>query len=386
MKQPIFFPGKRLCAADLIRLEEYAFSRTNIIDRDHGVVHLYNQGARPQQSPERGRNFFLLKEVSGITPSGRPVSFKSGSNRDTLKLEYSSRGVLIWDIYVVDRHPTDNESGTDEKYRLLHEPVDDPETRKPELFPDRLYIGRYKLTGDEAPEIIAPPYIYNLASFNFPSGWWQDWTYPIREALRTISRKNQDAHIESYIRHILYNYPFWPLSQLLRASNELAWLCAGNDIENLLDEGAIADLQQEQIADLLTDAFGDIAPIKIPEKIGEILGSTGVKRWSFIPPSQYDISGQRLLELKNRFNGRHEIKFRFRHDIDIAPNELLKVDHLYEFVAPRFEEPDNFNALCPCYTIEYPGVMENETFRLTCPDSWKKEDFSIYFRTLTEDK
>lgn len=386
MKQPVFYPGKKLCAADLIGLEEYAFSRTNIIDHDHGVVSLYNQGAKPQQSPDRDRSFFLLKEISGITPSGRPISFKSGDGRDTLKLEYSARGVFIWDIYIVDRHPSKDEGETNEKYRLTYETVPNPEISLPVVFHDRLYIGRYKLVNGEAPEIIAPPHIYSLASFNFPSNWWQDWTFPVREALRKVSEKNQDAHVEGYIRHILYNYPFWPLSQLLRACNELAWLCADNDIRNLLDEGAIADLQQAQIADLLPDAFHNIAPLHIPEKIGELLGSTGVKRWSLIPPSQYDITDKCLLELKNKFNGRHEIKFRFRHGIYVEKDELLKVDYLYEFVAPRFEEPGNLNESCFCYVIDYPGIMENETFRLSCPHTWKKDDFSIYFRTITEDK
>lgn len=58
MNQPIFYPGKKLNAADLINLEDYAFSRTNIISPDHGVVSLFNNGDKTESTVVDKQPFF----------------------------------------------------------------------------------------------------------------------------------------------------------------------------------------------------------------------------------------------------------------------------------------------------------------------------------------
>ncbi len=395
MRQPLFYPGKKLDAQDLINLEEYAFSRVNMLSPDHGVVSLYNDGAQPDYSKENDQYYFVLKEIRGITPEGRPIKFKAeGTERPALKLLYPSHGVFIWDIYMDDSHPAGKADADPlgEKYRLSHRLIASYEnkqtdeliqTQPPAIEKKKLYIGRYRLSAGHPPEIIAPPYIFSLASFNFPSQWWHDWTYAIRQALRKIAEDHKSEYVENFVKHILYNYPFWPLSQLLKASNELAWLCTEASLGNLLDEGAMSELQQTQISNPLPSAVYNISPFEIPTKISQILGSLQRKDWKLIPAKQYDLI-EGTLTVNLALEGRHEIKFRFKTGIEVNQVERLFIDNFFERNPIRFSEKDGLKDDCFCYVIECPGTSGANKFNISVPKKWEKSSFSLYYRTVVE--
>jgi len=385
MKQPIFYPGKQLNAIDLINLEEYAFSRTNIVIPDHGVVLLYN-GNSPERMLIGKDTLFCVNEVTGITPAGRPVQFKAQGGRLKLMLKYDCTGneVLFWDIYVDDRHPGSEETKNteDEKYSLSQVPIgfENLDSTPPKIENDKLYIGRYKLTRDSHPEIISPPHIYSLASFNFPSQKWQEWTFPIREALRKLVAKTANDNLEFFIKHIIYNYPFWPLSQLFRACYQLAWLFEDKKALELLEEGEMEKLSDELRINPLPDSLMGIPPKDIPNVIAEILKNTGSNTWKQIPRGEYDLIDGALI-IKRAFQGKHNIKFKFKTP-QTEPVAIV-ADGAYWLQIEPHEEVEKNNQTTDNYEFPFPGSQEgNTTFSVVVPHYWIINEFSIWFRTI----
>ena len=393
MKQPIFYPGKQLCASDLIKLEEYAFSRTNIISPDCGVVLLFNNTI-PQSLLINGKNNFILSEVYGITPSGRPIAFKAEGGRKALKLEYNCNGkVLFWDIYLDDIHPEanyDELTSGDEKYSLSFRSLNDHE-EKPIIKNDNLYLGRYKLTDGLPPQIDLYPLVYSLASFNFPSHNWQMWTFPIREALREVARKNaENTDIVFFIKQILYNYPFWPLSQLFRACYQLRWLCDTGILTDPLDsleEGAMQNLLEQQRVNPLPEKLLNLNPHNIPEEISILLSGGGPPNFKRISDKAFEIINNELI-IKLNLRGSNEIKFKFK--TRIQEDVSLSINNIYDLQAQVFEEKDYDDTSCYCFLvpIEMPeSQLENQNLlKIYLPGSWKRELFTLHYRTIYEIK
>lgn len=386
MKQPIFYPGKQLNASDLVKLEEYAFSRTNIISPDCGVVLLFNNTS-PQSMQIDGQAYFVLTEVYGITSSGRPISFKAEGARKALKLEYKCSGkVLFWDIYLEDKHPEANFDELvlgDEKYNLSFRSLNDHE-EKPIIKSDNLYLGRYKLTDSQPPQINAYPFVYCLASFNFPSKSWQEWTFPIREALRAVSKRNpENVSVIFFIKQILYNYPFWPLSQLFRSCYQLQWLCDTQDLENSLEEGAMQNLLEQQRVNPLPEKLLNLNPQSIPDEISRMLSGGGPIIFKRISDKLYEIiNGELIIDLN--LEGIIEVKFKFKKPME--PEVILLVNSVLELQVSLVVEKDYDDTPCCCYLIHLtmPEIMS--VLRIFLPDSWKRELFSLHYRSIYEFK
>ncbi|WP_157543899.1 hypothetical protein [Mucilaginibacter paludis] len=329
--------------------------------------------------------FFLVSKVTGITPAGRPIDFEATSKRPKLKLPYlvDLGSAIVCDIYIEDLHPLNeaNVNENDEKYSLIKTIVPNPDKQTPQLFDNRLYLGRYKLTQERDPEIISPPFIYSLSSFNFPSEQWQAWTWPIREALRKLVKKNPNRDAEIFLKNIVYNYPFMPLSTFFRSCYQLKWFCKSDkSLDELLEEEIMEDLQTNLMVNPFPESLEKMHPQDIPVTISNILEQgEDVIEWRLLPKAIITEKDNEIIINRN-FKTKSEIKFRFANKLEDV--ERLFVDKFFLFDVEPSVEPDNNNRSTYCYIISYPGSISEDDFTISKPDAWGDLDFSVYYRTV----
>ncbi|WEK34629.1 MAG: hypothetical protein P0Y53_19250 [Candidatus Pseudobacter hemicellulosilyticus] len=311
MNPPVFYKGKNLQAQDLVDMEEYLLAVNSMKDAGYGVIRLFCGDHQPRIS--RGKTglacYFIIDEVIGITPSGRPVQFKAAASTQSLNLPVSfahENDKVVADIFVDDLHFSAEKENDRElpgkaavmplqKYQLSMDLIAEETTpinyRKNNG--NSLYLGRYVLWFNRMPEMIQPPLPYFLAAVRFPSSWWNEWTRDIRDALKKILDKHKEnPAIVAFILNIAYNFHRWPVGRLMQACNMLDALVvsAALDVQNALEEEFwLSKLQSKDSLDLIERKMTNDIPALIISLLKEGAGTELVSK------SYYQVQGGRLL-------------------------------------------------------------------------------------------
>jgi hypothetical protein len=403
MNPPVFFKGKSLRAQDLIDLEEYVLSVNSIKEGGHGVIRFYPGDTGPNIKPGRSGIScnFIIDDVIGITPSGRPVKFKANSHNPELSLLFSFANETektIADIFLDDIHVAIEKGDEDErdvfetnqnlqKYKLSMDLIkDDMPIDYWRNDGNSLYLGRYAIRHNKIPDMVQPPLPYCLAAVKFPSAWWNEWTEDLREALRNILDKNKEnTLITPFILEIAYNFHKWPLNQLINACNILDALSVSTtvDIRNMLDEGFwTSRLQAKDFFELFSGKKTKEIPTIITKMLKE---GPGI---DILPSDAYSSQGPNALKFQL---SEHEVKF-LKIEIPASYTPKKNAEGIFytrislngERMFPGvFYEDDNFKGNCGFFECEYynktvaNGTQEGDNCSIVLDYNWQS-DLRIY--------
>ncbi|MFT3908012.1 MAG: hypothetical protein QM737_01190 [Ferruginibacter sp.] len=378
MKPPVFFPGKRLGASDLINMEEYLLSISSIRENGYGVIRLFAEGAG---IPSVKKGLFTIDEVIGITPSGRPIKIiKAKSSPISIQIDVADDEKKIADIFVDDLHYTpeknnnSNNAGNFEnntpKYILSKDDID-AESTKIDYYKNNgnsLYLGRF-VFGAAKTEMLQPPLPYFLAGIKFPSEWWNEWTKEIRDALRKRMNQHKDnLIIAPHVAEIAYNFHLWPLNRLINECNALnAFASSMEPVNALEDEFWIRQLIPKNFLDLLSLNKTSNIPSLIAGFIGGDIYEEEVGK------KFYTCEGKRLLIFTMSPETTKFLKIECPESYSLGgkQNANIVLNGYERQFPPLFEEEDTFRKEKPVYfKCEYEINNDTGTFSILLDFDW----------------